>query len=102
MNFIRILVVLGTLSVAACQQSGTVDPKIGLTRSEFIGVMSDLQLAQPEHRAAILKKHRTTEAEIRAFVQALAADPIALSATLDSIQNRVERGRTFPVQPPPQ
>jgi hypothetical protein len=86
------LVVL--FSIGACAQpAGPALPKGGLSRVQFIAVMQDLTLAEAAMRPAILERHGTTDAEIRAAVEAMSADPLLLSATLDTIQNRVERAR---------
>ena len=100
MKALRLVLVAAAVSTACTPSKGTTEPAVGLTRAEFIAVMQELRLAEPPARDSILKKHRTTEAEIRAFVQALAADPVALSATLDSVQNRVDRRRARRERPP--
>lgn len=55
--------------------------------------MVELQLARPGERLPLLKKYRTSEAEIRAYIEALAESPGAMSQTFDSIQARVDRRR---------
>ena len=73
--------------------SEALEPPGGLSRAEFVKAMQELRSAQPPHRAAVLKKHRITEAEVRAYMTALSADPVALSQLLDSIQVRMDRER---------
>jgi hypothetical protein len=66
--------------------------------------MQELRSAQPPHRAAVLKKHRITEAEVRAYMTALSADPVALSQLLDSLQMHLDRERLIDPRrftPPP-
>jgi hypothetical protein len=81
------------LAFACTQPSGPALPEGGLSQDQFIAVMTDLSLAEAADRPAILKRHRTSDAEIRAFVEAVSADPLLLSGTLDTIQNKVERAR---------
>jgi hypothetical protein len=81
------------LAIACTQPSGHALPAGGLSQAQFIAVMTDLSLAEPADRPAILKRHRTTDAGIRAAVEALSAHPLLLSETLDTIQNNIERAR---------
>ncbi|HEX6559801.1 MAG TPA: hypothetical protein VF021_10075 [Longimicrobiales bacterium] len=67
-----------------------------LSRQEFVAVMVELGRAQPHQRAVILKKHHTSDAEIREFVQKYAEYPGALSGTFDTIQARLQRARNRP------
>ncbi|MGQ0560943.1 MAG: hypothetical protein ACT443_03605 [Gemmatimonadota bacterium] len=94
-----LFVTIAVLS-AACTPTRTPRLPGGLTRAEFVEVMQALELAHPAARQSLLEKHRTSEAEIRAFISALAEDPVALSATLDSVQVRVDRLRRLGVQAP--
>ena len=80
-------------AVGCRPQSEAPEPPGGLSRSEFVQAMQELRSAPPPNRTAILKKHRITEAEVRAYMAAVSADPIALSQLLDSIQVHVNRER---------
>lgn len=90
-NAIRLFVLL---FVTACKQpNAPALPEGGLTTSRFVDVMTNLAVSDRQMHMLILEQNHTSEAEIRAFVAALSADPVLLSATLDSVQNRVERAR---------
>ena len=97
------------MAVALCTfactpPSEALDPPGGLSRAEFVKAMQELRSAQPPHRAAVLKKHRITEAEVRAYMTALSADPVALSQLLDSLQMHIDRERLIDPRrftPPP-
>ena len=98
--------VVALFAFACTPSSEALNPPGGLSREEFMKAMQELRSAQPPHRDAILKKHRITEAEVRAYMTALSADPVALSQLLDSLQMRMDRerfidSRKFP-QPPPE
>lgn len=87
---IRRLLVFGLVLGACAPPSGPS----GLTAAEqedFVVIMRELRAADPAKRPAILAKHRSSEAELRRTISALSADPIALSAVLDSIQISVNR-----------
>jgi hypothetical protein len=75
-----------------------------LSRAEFVKAMQELRSAPPPRRAAVLQKHRITEAEVRDYMKALSADPVALSQLLDSIQVGMDRERVLDPRkftPPP-
>jgi hypothetical protein len=55
--------------------------------------MSELGMSQPHQRTAILQKHKTSDADLRAFVVAYAGDPRRLSAAFDSVEHIIERKR---------
>jgi hypothetical protein len=82
--------VIALFAVTCTRSSDALEPPGGLSRAEFTKAMQELRSAQPPHRAAVLKKHRITEAEVRAYMTALSADPVALSQLLDSIQAHVD------------
>jgi hypothetical protein len=69
-------------------------PQTKLSFQRFVAVVSDLGAAPPEQRAAILKKHNTSDAEIHAFVNAYSRDPQRLAEALDSVEHRMEVRRT--------
>jgi len=50
-------------------------------------------MSQPSQRSVILQKHKTSDAELRAFVVAYASDPRRLSAAFDSVERIIERKR---------
>jgi hypothetical protein len=88
------LVLIALFATLACKQpAGPALPQGGLSRTEFIAVMQELAQAEPGRRPEILARHKTSDAEIRAFIEAMSKDPLLLSATLDSVQNAVERAR---------
>jgi hypothetical protein len=89
----RVALVALLALVACTQPAGPTLPQGGLSRAEFIAVMVELAQAEPGSRPAILTRHKTSDAEIRAFIEAMSVDPLLLSATLDSVQNGVERAR---------
>jgi hypothetical protein len=91
-------------TLACTPSSQGVNPPGGLTRAEFVKAMQELRSAPPPGRSAILEKHRITEAEVRDYMKALSADPVALSQLLDSIQVRMDRERVLDPRkftPPP-
>ena len=90
------VIVIALLATACTPSSDAVQPINGMTQSEFVSIMQDLGKADPEQRDSILTTHGTSEAELRKYMTALSADPIALSRTLDSLQVRIDRDR-FPV-----
>ena len=98
------VIAVALFAIACTPSSEALEPPGGLTRDEFVKAMQELRSAQPPHRAAVLKKHRITEAEVRAYMTALSTDPVALSQVLDSIQARVDRERLIDPRkftPPP-
>jgi hypothetical protein len=89
----RLALIALLLTVACNQPAGPALPQGGLSRAEFIAVMLELTQAEADRRPEILARHKTSDAEIRAFIEAMSADPLLLSATLDSVQNAAERAR---------
>jgi hypothetical protein len=64
-------------------------PRTELSEREFIEVYVALAKAHtPEAKAQVLKQHDTSEAELKAFMQAYTNDLPALSAVFDSIVAR--------------
>ena len=89
----RVMLAAVVSMIACTQPAGPALPEGGLSRAEFVAVMEELMLADSTTRPAVLERHRTSDAEIRAFIEAMSTDPHLLSVTLDSIQNKVERAR---------
>ena len=87
------ILLLTVLSAAACDRSASSPPSTPLSRAEFVAVMAELSTAEPQQRPAILKKHRTSDAELRAYIKALAAHPTEMSSTFDSLQAALDRNR---------
>lgn len=86
------------IMIAAATALGCTRPRgparTSLSLEHFVVVVSELSTAPPEQRAAILRKHRTSDAEVREFVVANARDPERLALALDSVAARIERKRT--------
>ena len=84
------------LLATACSQNS---PRIHtrLTQREFTTIMTELERAQPGQRAAILQKHRVTQADLRDFVVKYSKYPASLSTAFDTLQAHTAPG----AQPPP-
>ena len=77
-------------------------PRAKLTDKEFVEVYVKLARAQtPQEKAAVLKQHGTTEAELQEFVQVHLRDLPALSTVFDTLVARMgsEREPTVPALP---
>ena len=75
---------------AACSPTPSAPAASSLNRKEFVSLMKELH-DKPKARAAILKKYDVSDADVRAYVRALAADPIALSEVLDTLQAQLNQ-----------
>lgn len=92
MRKLQIIALLTALSASGCaRDKGMPRVRTRLSQPEFVAVMVDLGRSQPHQRATILKKHHTSDAEIREFVDKYSQYPRALSGTFDTIQARLQR-----------
>jgi hypothetical protein len=92
MRILQVLALLAAVSASACGRENRMPHvKTRLAPNEFISVMVELGKSQPHQRDIILKKHHTSDAEIREFVDKYARYPTALSNTFDTIQARIQR-----------
>lgn len=89
------ILLITALTAAACTRSAR-PPSTRLTQKQFVAAMAELATAQPHQRAIILRKHRTTDAELRAYIKALSPHPHLLSTAFDSIQAQLDRERMEP------
>ena len=100
MRKLQVCALLAALSASACNRQSPV-PHLNtrLSNDQFIAVMVELGKSQPHQHGVILKKHHTSDAQIREFVDKYSKYPVALSSTFDTIQARIQRPDTVP--PPP-
>jgi hypothetical protein len=84
-------IVLLLILIVGCEvfQGGNPVPKTTLTAREFVDVYVALsRAARPEDKARVLRQHKTTEKELRAFVRAYSRNLAAFSTVFDSIVAR--------------
>lgn len=100
MDCLRFAVLVTALSAAACGPGSPGRPSGSLNHAEFMTVMQELQLAPAAERPAILEKHGTSDAEIRAYMERLSQDPMAMASVMDTLAVRIDRARFKAVQEP--
>jgi hypothetical protein len=73
-------------------------PRARLSEKEFVEVYVKLSRATtPQAKAAVLKQHGTTEAELQQFIQVHLKDLPALSTVFDSLVARMGSEQQPPV-----
>jgi hypothetical protein len=90
---LSVLLIFVAILALGCTRNQAPNPATRLSFQRFVAVVSELASAQPHQRAAILKKHRTSDAEIREFVAAYARHPTGLATAFDSVERRLEKIR---------
>ena len=94
MNYAKPLLLTLMLSLACTRTDDGTRPGMNVSYDEFIRIMVELKSSPPGQKAAILKRNRTTEAELQKFVTTHARNPALLSAVFDSVQVRLDRKRS--------
>jgi hypothetical protein len=85
----RVLLIVCLLSGCDVFRGGDPRPRTKLSEREFIEVYVALaQVATPEEKARVLKRHGTSQQELQAFVRAYSRNLNALSTVFDSIVAR--------------
>jgi hypothetical protein len=87
-----LVIVILAAALTGCARHAPM-PATRLSFQRFVTVMSELGTSQPHQRATILRKHKTSDAELREFIDAYARNPRRLSAAFDSVERVMERRR---------
>jgi len=97
MRKLQVIALIAAVSATACDRENRM-PRLNtrLSPDQFVAVMVELAKAEPRQHNVVLKKHHTTDKEIREFVSRYSSYPTVLSATFDSIQARLQRPDTAP------
>ena len=91
MQKLRLMMLIPALSALACSHGAPPEPRARLSRPQFVAVMVDMEKTEPRARAAVLQRHKVTEADLRDFVKKYSSAPEYLALALDSIQTALDR-----------